>query len=80
MASIGQSLKETPGLEIQRINYNEGKIDLALSIGDLQSLDQLKQRLATQGKVTVNIESAASRDNKVEARLQITGQTKDKAS
>lgn len=84
LASIGQLLKETPGLEIQRINYNEGKIDLALSIGDLQSLDQLKQRLATQGRVTVNIESAASRDNKVEARLQITGQIpvqiKDKAS
>ena len=90
LASIGQALKETPGLEIQRINYanaqgsNEGKIDLALSIGDLQSLDQLKQRLTTQGKVAVAIESAASRDNKVEARLQITGQAhgqaKDKAS
>lgn len=84
LGSIGQPLKETPGLEIQRINYTEGKIDLALSIGDLQSLDQLKQRLATQGRVTVNIESAASSDNKVEARLQITGQIpgqiKDKAS
>ncbi len=76
LASIGQTLKETPGLEIQRINYNEEKIDLVLSIGDLQSLDQLKQRLANQGRVSVNIESAASRDNKVEARLQI----KDKAS
>lgn len=81
LGDIGPSLKETPGLEIQRINYanaqgnNAGKIDIALSIGDLQSLDQLKQRLTAQGKVTVNIESAASRDNKVEARLQITGQT-----
>jgi general secretion pathway protein L len=80
LGDIGPSLKETPGIEIQRINYanaqgsNAGKIDLALSIGDLQSLDQLKQRLTTQGKVTVSIESAASRDNKVEARLQITGQ------
>lgn len=80
LGDIGPSLKETPGIEIQRINYantqgsNAGKIDLALSIGDLQSLDQLKQRLTAQGKVTVSIESAASRDNKVEARLQITGQ------
>ncbi len=80
LAIIGQTLKETPGLEIQRINYNEGKIDLALIIGDLQSLDQLKQRLATQTGLTANIESAASRDNKVEARLQISGQTRDKTS
>lgn len=75
LASIGQSLKESPGLEIQRINYNEGNIDLALLIGDLQNLDQLKQRLTTQARVTVNIESATSRDNKVEARLQIKSQS-----
>ena len=73
LASIGQPLKETPGLEIQRINYTEGKIDLALIIDNLQSLDQLKQRLATQSGLAVNIESASSRDSKVEARLQIKG-------
>lgn len=76
LASIGQPLKETPGLEIQRINYSEGKVDLALVIGDLQGLDQLKQRLSTQTGLAVNIESATSRDSKVEARLQITGQIK----
>ena len=76
LASIGQPLKETPGLEIQRINYSEGKVNLALVIGDLQGLDQLKQRLSTQTGLAINIESAASRDSKVEARLQITGQIK----
>ncbi len=73
LADIGPSLKETPSVEIQRISYNEGKIDLALFIGDLQGLDKFKQRLTAQHGLAVDIQSAASRDGKVEALLQIKG-------
>lgn len=76
LADIGPGLKETPSAQVQRISYNEGKIDLALLIGDLQTLDKLKQRLTAQHGLSVDIQSAASRDGKVEALLQI----KDKAS
>ncbi len=73
LADIGPSLKETPSVEVQRISYNEGKIDLALFIGDLQGLDKFKQRLTAQHGLTVDIQSAASRDGRVEALLQIKG-------
>ncbi|MEQ6340864.1 MAG: type II secretion system protein GspL [Gammaproteobacteria bacterium] len=73
LADIGPGLKETPSVEVQRISYNEGKIDLALLIADLQSLDKLKQRLTTQRGLNVDIQSAASRDGRVEALLQIKG-------
>jgi general secretion pathway protein L len=73
LADIGPGLKETPSVEVQRISYNEGKIDLALLIADLQSLDKLKQRLTAQHGLSVDIQSAASRDGRVEALLQIKG-------
>lgn len=73
LADIGPGLKETPSVEVQRISYNEGKIDLALLIADLQSLDKLKQRLTTQRGLSVDIQSAANRDGRVEALLQIKG-------
>lgn len=75
LASIGPRLNETPGTELQRISYNEGNVDIALLIADLQSLDQLKQRLAAQAGLSVDIQSAASRDGRVEALLQIKGKT-----
>lgn len=75
LADIGPGLKETPSVEVQRISYNEGKIDLALLIADLQSLDKLKQRLTTQRGLSVDIQSAANRDGRVEALLQIKGKT-----
>ncbi len=75
LANIGPSLKETPSVEVQRISYNEEKIDLALLIADLQGLDKLKQRLVAQSGVSVDIQSAASRDGRVEALLQIKGKT-----
>ena len=71
LAEIGKPLAETGGLELQRLSYRDGQIDLALTIKDLQNLDQLKQQLAAQPGVAVEIQSASARDNQVEARLQI---------
>lgn len=75
LAGIGPRLKETPGAELQRVSYNEGGIDIALLIADLQSLDQFKQRLAAQAGLSVDIQSAVNRDGRVEALLQVRGKT-----
>ncbi len=69
----GPALKETRGLELRRISYRDGHLDIALLIPDLQGLDQLKQRLGETAGLQVEIQSASARDNKVEARLQIRG-------
>jgi len=67
----GQALTKTTGLELNRLSYRDGHLDIALVVRDLQTLDQLKQRLATDTRLKVEIRSASARDGKVEAQLQI---------
>lgn len=67
----GQALTETTGLELSRLSYRDGHLDLALIIRDLQTLDQLKQRLSAETALKVEIRSASARDGKVEASIQI---------
>ncbi|HWQ95433.1 MAG TPA: type II secretion system protein GspL [Gammaproteobacteria bacterium] len=71
LAQAGGPLKDTPDLELRTITFKEGQLNLDLRVQDLQVLDQLKQRLAAQSKMEVEIQSASSRDNKVESRLQL---------
>ena len=70
---VANELKKTTKLEITRIAYGHNALDLALTLGDLQSLDDLKTRLAKDSSLDVEIQSASSRRDKVEARLQIKG-------
>lgn len=71
LAQASGPLKDTPNLELRTITFKEGQLNLDLRVQDLQVLDQLKQRLAAQSKMEVEIQSASSRDNKVESRLQL---------
>lgn len=64
-------LKQVENLILQRVSYHDGKLDLALVIGDLQALDRLKQQLSEQAGMTVDIQSASALNDRVEARLQL---------
>ena len=69
---IGYFLFEVPSnLILQRVNFHDNKLDLALVIADLQALDQLKQQLSEQAGMTVEIQSASALNERVEARLQL---------
>jgi general secretion pathway protein L len=73
LAQAGRQFSNTPGLNLQRLSYKGGQLDVSLLISDLQQLDQLKQRLVDQAGLQVEIQSASARDNLVEARLRIKG-------
>jgi len=73
LGSAAASLHQAPGLEVQRLSYRDGHLDLAVTAGDLQGIDALKQHLATNANLEAEIQSATSRDGKVEARLQVKG-------
>ncbi|MCF6323268.1 MAG: type II secretion system protein GspL [Gammaproteobacteria bacterium] len=73
LSSVGDALKAAGGLQLQRISYRNGQLDMALAIADIQVLDQLKQRMIKDAGLQVEILSATSRDNRVEARLQLKG-------
>ncbi len=71
LAQAGGPLKDTPNLELRTITFKEGQLSVDLKVHDLQQLDQLKQRLAAQPGVEVEIQSASSRNDNVESRLQL---------
>ena len=71
LSAVGERFSKTQGLELQRISYRSGKLDVALTISDLQKLDSLKQQIMESNKVSVDIQSATSRNGKVQARIQI---------
>ncbi len=73
MASVGDALKAASGLQLQRISFRNGQLDMALVIADIQGLDKLKQRLIKDSGLKVEILSATSRNSRIEARLQLKG-------
>ncbi len=73
MASVSGPLSSAGNVEIQRVSYKDGELNVALTINDLQRLEQLKDQLSDQGKLQVEIQSASARNNRVEARLHIKG-------
>ncbi len=65
--------RATPGLVLRSVRFKNGLLDVDLEVPNLQALDQLKQNLMNSQKLEVEIQSAASRNNKVQGRLQIKG-------
>jgi general secretion pathway protein L len=74
LAEVSGPTADLGGVEIDRLSYKEGELNIALMISDLQRLEQLKDRLSGDTHMSVQIQSATARDNRVEARLQIKGQ------
>src|SRR5690606_38735368 len=71
MRATAQSLSSTDGLALQRLSYQNNRLDLALVIGDLQNLDQLVQRITQASGMEVDIQSASAVNGRIEARLQV---------
>jgi general secretion pathway protein L len=66
---IGEPMQKINGIELQHAAYQDGRLSLLLRIKDLQLLEQLKQGLLGNKNLNVDIQSAASRDDYVDARL-----------
>ena len=73
--ALAPSLSASSGLILQSMRYHDGRVDLELHLPTLQSLDQLKASLTRQAQWQVDIQSATSAKNHVEARLQVRSRT-----
>ncbi len=71
LKASGADFSKTKGLALQRFSYRDGRLDIALTIPDLQALDKLKERLVKDAGLLVEIQSASARNGKVEARMQL---------
>jgi len=68
-------LGKTEGMELHALRYKDSSVELDLSLKDLQLLDGLKQHL-TDADLEVEIRSARSQGEAVEAHIQIRNANK----
>lgn len=71
LAQAGAVLKDTQGARLSTLRFKGNKLDLDIDMPNLQALDKLKQRLADEARLKVEIVSASSRNGKVESRLSL---------
>jgi general secretion pathway protein L len=71
MRAIAETISGTRGAVIQRIAYQDGRLDLSIHVPDLQQLDTMVRQLGEQGSVMAEIQSANAVGGRVEARLQV---------
>ncbi len=67
------ALRQVNDIEVKRMRYQNGRLDLDLVLADMSGLDPLRQALQSQGSLEANIMSAASREGVVEGKIRITG-------
>jgi general secretion pathway protein L len=77
LSLLGQSgsvLRGMEGVEVSAATFRAGRLDVELTVSNLQLLDQLKQALMKAGRLSVEIQSATTgKDQRVQSRLRIEG-------
>jgi general secretion pathway protein L len=74
LATAGTVFKDMQGVEVQGVTFRGGRLDVDLMVSNLQLLDELKQKLAQGGELSVDIQSATTAaDQRVQSRLRIQG-------
>jgi general secretion pathway protein L len=72
LSRSAEALKTTQGLLLQSIRFKSGVLDIEMEVPGLQVLDQLKQKITSaHPDLQVDIQSAKSRDNSVQGRVQV---------
>ncbi|MCG8433245.1 MAG: type II secretion system protein GspL, partial [Gammaproteobacteria bacterium] len=72
---VGTALQKHKGTEVNALTYRNGQLDISLLTDNVQTLDNLKNQLAESNALSVEIQSANNRGDKVEGRLQITNRS-----
>jgi general secretion pathway protein L len=74
LGQSGSVLKGMEGVEVSAATFRAGRLDVELTVANLQLLDQLKQALMETGRLAVEIQSATpGPDQRVQSRLRIEG-------
>ncbi|MDH3325464.1 MAG: type II secretion system protein GspL [Gammaproteobacteria bacterium] len=73
LVGTGQVFQATAGLNLKSIRYKNNMLDVDLEVPNYQVLDELKQKLTKKAERSVEIQSAVTRGDIVQGRLQIKG-------
>lgn len=69
----GGALHAIKGVNLNRLTFSSGNLDLELQVTDLQTLNQLQNRLQREDRIGVEIVSASAQSDSVVGRLRIRG-------
>ena len=67
------SLQQVDGVEIQGLQYRQGRLELDLTLPSMSRLDPLRQALQQAGELDASVVSARAREGLVEGKIRITG-------
>jgi general secretion pathway protein L len=73
LETLGGALREAPGIRLEAISYRTGVLDLRLQAPSVDSLEQVRQAVARDGRFSATIQQANQRDDGVDGRIQLTG-------
>lgn len=71
----GTVLTSERGLELTGLSYRSGELSLSISASSLATVDAVRQKLGEASGLAVEIQSASSRDGRVQGRLLIRSST-----
>jgi general secretion pathway protein L len=71
--TLGNALRAAPGIRLEAISYRTGVLDLRLQAPSVDSLEQVRQAVARDGRFTATIQQANQRAEGVEGRIQLSG-------
>jgi general secretion pathway protein L len=75
LAKVAPVVAKTKGVNAQHLRYQSGQMEILLETPDLQSLEDLKNRISTAVPWEVELKSAQSTENKVQGRILIFGKS-----
>jgi general secretion pathway protein L len=65
-------IKSSPDTQLENISFRDGKLDLQLTIKELQALERLKKAIEEKG-LSVEIRTANATGSRVTSHLRISG-------
>ncbi len=71
MGQAGAVIKSQPAVSISSLSYRNGKLELEVKLKNLPALDDFKQQLSAKSGLSVDVQSASSRDGQVTAQLSL---------
>lgn len=67
----GAPLARLDGLRLERLDYQDSRLELELIVPDVQALDELQRLLRSQPRLSLEVLSAAAADEAVRSRIRI---------
>lgn len=71
LETLGSALAATPNAELQAISYRPGTLDLRLLVPSVETLEQIRQAVSSEGRFSATIQQANPRSEGVEGHIQV---------